>query len=150
MVRKLTLHAFSQTTSLPLASNHDFREICFSTSYTLHFLTHCGKGVGAYTSYTESQWCSDVKCCLKDVTEELAVMMTRLKDVTEELAVIMTRLKDVTEALAMMMTTRLEGEEDRDSSQMGLALSISHSRSRFPSLANELLCYHPSTNKVNL
>lgn len=136
MVRKLTLHAFSQTTSLPLASNHDFREICFSTSYTLHFLTHCGKGVGAYTSYTESQWCSDVKCCLKDVTEELAVMMTRLKDVTE--------------ALAMMMTTRLEGEEDRDSSQMGLALSISHSRSRFPSLANELLCYHPSTNKVNL
>lgn len=136
MVRKLTLHAFSQTTSLPLASNHDFREICFSTSYTLHFLTHCGKGVGAYTSYTESQWCSDVKCCLKDVTEELAVMMTRLKDVTE--------------ALAMMMTTRLEGEEDRDSSQMGLELSISHSRSRFPSLANELLCYHPSTNKVNL
>lgn len=136
MVRKLTLHAFSQTTSLPLASNHDFREICFSTSYTLHFLTHCGKGVGAYTSYTESQWCSDVKCCLKDVTEELAVIMTRLKDVTE--------------ALAMMMTTRLEGEEDRDSSQMGLELSISHSRSRFPSLANELLCYHPSTNKVNL
>lgn len=113
MVRKLTLHALSQTTSFPLASNHDFREICFSTSYTLHFLTHCGKGVGAYTSYTGSQWCSDVKCCLKDVSEELAVMMTRLKDVTE--------------TLAMMMTTRLEGKEDRDSSQMGLALSISHS-----------------------
>jgi hypothetical protein len=128
MVRKLTLHALSQTTSFPLASNHDFREICFST---LHFLTHCGKGVGAYTSYTGSQWCSDVKCCLKDISEELAVMMTRLKDVTE--------------ALAMMMTTRLEWEEDRDSSQMGLALSISHSLAFLLSLMSFSVLTPPPT-----